>query len=188
MTVIALAGRRIDAEDADVSRFPAHRVDAVRAELRALFKRLGAAAIVASGASGTDLLGLEIAHREGLPYYIVLPFARRRFREVAVADRPGDWPQIFDEVIEHARRATRLKVLPASEDRHQDFVRTNEWILKQAQQVARQFPPPPGQPPVVAVVVWDGRSRGPRDTTAAFLDLAGHYGLPVYEVLTTANR
>ena len=56
--VIALAGRRIDAEDAEVSRFPVSVTGSVRARLRDLFVARGAAA-PAGGFEGQ----LDVAER-----------------------------------------------------------------------------------------------------------------------------
>jgi len=188
MTVIALSGRRIDAEDAKVARFPLARVDAVRQKLRRLFERLHADAIVASGACGADLLALEVAGEQQMARQMVLPFARERFKTISVTDRPGDWGAIFEDITKIMRQdKTRkmLKVLPGSKDQTRDFARTNGWILKQAQaQAAAQTVAAHSDPSVVAVVVWDGQSRGPDDMTAAFADDARQRNIPVYEVLT----
>jgi hypothetical protein len=64
--VIALAGRRIDAPDAETPRFPLAAVPFVREQLDALFADRGATALVCSAACGADLVALDAATELGL--------------------------------------------------------------------------------------------------------------------------
>ena len=69
--VIAFAGRRIDAPDAEVARFPASRVDAAEARLEQVIRERGAVALVSSAACGADLVALAVAERLGKPQQYV---------------------------------------------------------------------------------------------------------------------
>jgi hypothetical protein len=108
---IALAGRRIDAADAEEPRFPLASVVLVRERLRDLFVRRGASTLVCSAACGADLVALEAAEQLGLRRRVVLPFAAERFRETSVTDRPGDWGLLYDRAIEAVQRVGDLIVL-----------------------------------------------------------------------------
>ena len=64
--VIALAGRRIDAADAAMPRFPLDKIPVVRELLAELLVQEHAVALVCSAACGADLIALEEAERLGL--------------------------------------------------------------------------------------------------------------------------
>jgi hypothetical protein len=108
MTVIAVAGRRIDAEDAETARFPLANLPLVRERLTAYLAARGATRIVVSAACGADLLALEAARAAGLPRRIVLPFDRKTFRTTSVTDRPGDWGRLYDALLAEAAAAGDL--------------------------------------------------------------------------------
>jgi hypothetical protein len=97
---------------------------------------------------------------------------------MSVTDRPGPWGQAFDRIIGEVRTAGDLSVVasdlggPALED-------TNQIILDETDAVRAKL-----GSAAAAVVVWDGRSRGPDDFTAQFRDLAERRGMRVFEVLT----
>jgi hypothetical protein len=174
LSVIALAGRRLDAPGAP-PRLPAGRTWLVREELRRLLRTRSATALVASAACGADLLALEAAESLGLRARIVLPFAVDVFRSKSVADRPGDWGRRYQRQIRRATRGRDLRILPAVEPDQRAFAEASGAILEEAQRLA-------GPLAVIAVVVWEGNSRGPDDLTAAFADLARARGLPVETV------
>src|SRR4051794_17846073 len=108
--VIALAGRRIDAEDADSPRFPARNIPAVRNRLAELLVREKALALVSSAACGSDLIGLEEAERIEIRRRIVLPFSQGKFRATSVVDRPGDWGSSFDRLVAQAEQQGDLVI------------------------------------------------------------------------------
>src|SRR5262249_59646571 len=86
--VVALAGRRIDAEPTSTPRFPFDQVGRVGMEIADQLRRTQAVALVCSAACGADLIALETAQKMGLPTRIILPFSAARFRETSVVDRP----------------------------------------------------------------------------------------------------
>jgi hypothetical protein len=177
--VIALAGRRIDAPGAETPRFPATNVAAVRARIRVLLVEQEAQAIVCAAACGADLLALETADELGMRQRIVLPYTRARFRETSVVDRPGDWGERFDAIIDAAEVSGDLIVLGYVEGDETAYLATNTAIFEQATLLAEQL-----HDTVGVAVVWDGAARGEDDVTAAFLREAQHRGFPVWQIAT----
>ena len=78
-TVVALAGRRIDAEPTDEPKFPFERVGAVRDAITAKLMSEQARALVCSAACGADLLALDAAEELELRTRVILPFPRCSF-------------------------------------------------------------------------------------------------------------
>jgi hypothetical protein len=178
--VAALAGRRIDAADAASARFPLANTEVVRARLQALLRAEQSRALICSAACGADLIALDVAGALGLRRRIVLPFAPERFRETSVTDRPGDWGLPFDRIIEEVGAEGDLVVLGLDQGDDGAYAAANEAILNEAQALAGGAPSE-----VVAIIVWEGRSRGEGDLTEGFATLARARGHPVREVLTT---
>lgn len=180
--VIALAGRRIDAPDAP-TRFPLANARTVAERIRAFLAVHNAAALVSSAACGADLLAQEEALAVGLDRRIVLPFDADRFRESSVTDRPGDWGPRYDAVLRRTPAAAvhTLRYDPDSDDA---YAAVNAAVLDDAETLARQAPAGALRP-VLAVIVWEGRTRGDGDLTADFATKARARGIPVSEILTT---
>lgn len=179
-TIVALAGRRVDAPDAKPSRFPLDGVPIVRERLRRLLTELDAGLIVCSAACGADLAALAEAGELGIRRRVVLPFAETRFRQTSVVDRPGDWGPLFDRVIAEVRAQGDLVILDvATQDDSRAYATANLRILDDAQAHASA-----AHADVVVTVVWDGHSRGEDDLTAAFGLEAHQRGLRVLEVPT----
>jgi len=194
-SIVALAGRRIDAVDTPSERFPLDQVGTVARRLRATFRSLKAHTLVCAAANGADLVALRVAQELGMRCRIVLPFSATRFRRVSVTDRPGGelWGWLFDDLVARARADRDLIMLPRR--RGGDtlaFAAANERIIKEARRLARG-PISPGRSgqrravaSPIAVVVWEGGSRGKGDTTAGFAQLARAAGLRVKPVRSRA--
>jgi hypothetical protein len=182
--IVALAGRRVDAPGA-TPRFPLHNVDDVQKELRVLLRERGARALVSSAACGADLLGQQAARGLGLPRVVVLPFAVDVFRERSVTDRPGDWGALYDDIIARLEQENgKLIVLNESQDddaSQQAYLAVNTAIFDRAEQLGRETG---GGERMLAVVVWDGASRGADDLTDHFRREAAARGAIVTEVST----
>ena len=181
-TVVALAGRRIDAPGADPPRFPPERVPAVRQRLVDMLAAEQAAVLVCSAACGADLVALE-AERLGLRRRIVLPFAAERFRTTSVTDRPGDWGPLFDRMIAAAGEAGDLVVLDSREGDDAAYAAANEAIIREAQGLARAAAGGPSSR-LHAVIVWEGTAREGNDATGEFQELARKAGFEERIVLT----
>jgi hypothetical protein len=177
--VAALAGRRIDAADAATARFPLANTEGVRGRLGALLRAEQSDALVCSAACGADLIALDVAGALGIRLRVVLPFVPERFRATSVTDRPGDWGPLFDRIIGEVRAKGGLVVLGLDEGDDATYAAANEAILNEAETLAGGE-----SSQVVAVIVWEGRSRGGGDLTEGFATLARARGHPVREVLT----
>lgn len=189
LMVVALAGRRIDAPDAQRPRFPLANVDAVGKQLRTLFARLMPSVIVCSAACGADLLALDAARKLGIRRRIVLPFDAPHFRATSVVDRPGDWGALFDSLYEEARSRNELVILSHGEGGDQNaYVATTDRIVAEALALLKGQGGRRGAESSndgsTAVVVWEGGSRGEGDLTAEFAELARKRGMRVVEVKT----
>jgi hypothetical protein len=188
MIVVALAGRRIDAEGAP-PRFPLDQAPSVKGRLTRLLRAIQPDALVCSAACGADLLALEAAAALKIPVTIVLPFAPERFRETSVVDRPGDWGRRFDAVMKRAANgatAGRIHVIepPAGED-DDAYQEATDAILDDAQKLAEEAAGEENG--LVAVVVWEGASRGEGDLTEYFRHSALKRGF-TEKVISTRRR
>ena len=176
--IIALAGRRIDAPNAEMSRFPPENLELVRTRIRSVLQTKPAAVLVSSAACGADLIALEEAGALGVRRRIVLPFAPQRFRVTSVTDRPGNWGVIYDRLIQEVQCKGELVILDCA-DGSEAYTASNHAILDEAVRLARD-----SSEETVAMVVWDGLRRCKQDYTQAFADEARRRGLPIIEVKT----
>jgi hypothetical protein len=78
--VIVGAGRRVDATDGTVARFPPQNVAEVRENIGRVLKNQKPIAIVSSAACGADLLLLDVAREMQVPRHILLPSSPEEFR------------------------------------------------------------------------------------------------------------
>jgi hypothetical protein len=180
--IVALAGRRIDAEGADHRRFPAANIPIVRDRLKELFRREDVVAIVSSAACGSDIIGLEEAEKIHIRRRIVLPFAPERFRASSVVDRPGEWGSAFDRLVAIAEREDEL-IIVGQADGDTAYAASNQRIIEEAQLLSRRLSG--GQHRLLAVVVWEGQPRPNNDLTDHFRTAAIKAGFEVEVVLTT---
>jgi len=179
--IIALAGRRVDAIDAKQGRFSAEpeNIERVRRRLHAMFISQCSIALVSSAACGADLLALEEAGRLGLRRKIVLPFNRAKFRSTSVVDRPGNWGPLYDKAVGEVDVQGDLMVL-RSEPEDGIYVRTNHTIIEEAMALGNDL-----KYPVVAVRIWEGKTRGASDLTEEFGLYAKKKGVPLLEDVLT---
>ena len=182
--VVALAGRRIDAPDTDVPRFPAANEDRVRGQLRRAFEELGATTLVSSAACGADLVALEVAGEMGLRRVVVIPWEREAFRERSVVDHGQAWGKRYDRVIDQVQADGNLRVLELGDSGDAAYAATTDAILHHAQKLAGKEGDHSEEAGVVAVSVWEGQSRGPGDVTEQFVRAAHALGLRVRNVRT----
>ena len=185
--VVALGGRRIDAEPTSTPRFPFDQIDRVEMEIADQLRRTQAVALVCSAACGADLIALETAQKMGLPTRIILPFSAARFRETSVVDRPRPkfWGSMFDRVTSAARAHGDLIELDAAEA-DDAYSTTNVVVIREAKKLAgiegrersvRSLR-------LIALVVWEGAPRGSDDNTNEFVQLARESGFRIEQVLT----
>ena len=168
--VIASAGRRIDAPDAEYPRFPASAEVQVARQILAVLKQLNATVLVCSAACGADILALEAAGFLGIRRRVVLPSSRESFRNASVVDRPGNWGTRYDAILDDAEAHSDLIVLGSG-----DYRAANERILDEAQRLSAD---------VGALVIWDGHVREDDDFTEHFRHAAMGRRIPVTEIPT----
>jgi hypothetical protein len=196
MKVVALSGRRIDAEDSQIPRFPLAHVPMVREQIRTLLRDLRTEALVCSASCGADLLALDAANELGIHFEIMLPFSPQEFRATSVVDRPGDedwdWGSLFDQLVGLARQRDALHVAERDQtiSNYETYHRVAELVLERALDLSMQRgnggnggkATSPGT--VTAIVVWEGAPRETRDHTAHFAERAKALGLPIRTIYT----
>lgn len=181
LKVAVLAGRRPDAADQPVARFPLARVPVVKQELTRLFQAEAFTSLVCAAACGADLLALEAALELGITAHVVLPFDPDLFRSTSVVDRPGDWGPRYDRLIEHAQSQHLLTVLDLPEDDPSTYELGNDALIAKARELSQ----PAGASPT-GIVVWDGAPRGADDVTQHFRQACQRAGFGERQLLTTA--
>jgi len=172
--VIVEAGRRVDAVDATAARFPFQSVVTVRKRIRQVLTEQRPVATVSSAACGADLLLLDVAMELGVTSHVLLPTEPDNFRVSSVADRPGNWNEIYSRAL----RKSTVEVLNLPEGQA-GYLETNLTLLDHAQSLANQE-----HTTVYALIVWNLESRGPDDVTAHFLEQAELRKIPVVEIST----
>lgn len=184
--IVTLAGRRIDAQNAEIVRFPLAQSPLVRKRIHAVLVEQGATTLVSSATCGADLLALEVAGELGLRRRVILPFAPARFRVASVTNRPGEWGKLFDRIIREVRQAGDLVLLNKEKEDDETYLHTNRVILDEAQKLApRTSQGTVGalESEVLAVIVWDGKPRGEGDFTFDFANEARARSIPIAEIL-----
>jgi hypothetical protein len=180
--VCALAGRRIDQPATPLPRFPVENIRQVRDRIRSVLE-IDTTTLVCSAACGADLIALELGGTLGIRRRIVLPFARERFRETSVVDRPGDWGPTFDRIMDEVEGNCDAVVLQYEANDASAYAGANAAILSEAERLAREL-----AEGLMAVIVWDGKPRGDEDLTAELRDEANRRGYTVFEVSTVSER
>src|SRR5258707_5325938 len=184
MVIVAIAGRRIDAADAAVARFPLANRRLVARRIGAALGRLDATAVIASAACGADLLALDAARRQGMRRRVILPYAEEWFLEDSVLDRPGWWAGAFRGQCAAARAAGDLVVLGEARGSDDAFRAVNEAIVAEALRLAAGASPADPAAALATLIVLEGSPRGPDDLSAHLRDRIRHLGARVVEVAT----
>ena len=177
-SIVAFAGRRIDAPGSAAPRFPSDQLERVARELGAFFDARSVRAVVGSAACGADILILEAARERGLETHIVLPFDAARFRETSVIDRGRDWGPRYDQALAYAAQRGRVIVIAKAGGSDDDaYARATEVIFDTASALTRDSSG-------VALAVWDQNPRATEDATLQFLDLAKQRQFECVEIRT----
>lgn len=178
--ILVYAGRRTDPDDPTAPpRFPLASAGRVQREIARVLAEERPAAVVGSAACGSDLLVLETAAQLGIRRSVVLPFDRASFRATSVTDRPGEWGPRFDAVMDEVSARGDVLDLGLDPDDPRTYARANVAIYRQALAIA-------GKPDedFMALVLWNGETRGAGDVTEGFLHEARHRGWPTTEIDT----
>jgi broad specificity phosphatase PhoE len=180
LVIVAVAGRRIDADDA-TPRFPLARRRTVARQIDRALKQLGATAVVSSAACGADLLALDAARKRGIEQYIVLPYRRDWFLVDSVLDRRGRWRELYETALKAAYNLVTLRQPRHSEESYRVV---SDRIIDEALHLARQESPENPAANLAVLVVWEGGSRGEDDMTDYMLRRACEVGGRVAQVIT----
>jgi hypothetical protein len=182
-SIIAVAGRRIDTEDAQTARFPFRKVDGVRAALGHTLENAAAKLLVSSAACGSDLLALDAASALGIQTRIILPFVPDTFRDTSVVDRPNPayWGRLYDRLIAEARGRGDLIILDYDPDDPSAYTAANQAIIDEALRAAHEGTLPAR---LVAVIVWEGLARNGDDATDHFRRIALERGFSLKQIST----
>jgi hypothetical protein len=175
--VAALAGRRIDPPNSTSLRFPLSHVASVRTKIKETFLSEKIDLLVCAAASGADLIALEEASKLKIEYRIVLPLDPTEFRASSVTDRPGSWGPSYDGLVATARSSKNLIVVEKQLSNEDAYHYATQVILEEANAAA-------APEKALAIIVWDGRSRGADDFSVLFRKLARKYGMREREILT----
>ena len=111
---------------------------------------------------------------------MILPFDTATFRRQSVVDRPGDWGPLFDRIVSEIERAGDLILLGLSGPNKSAYEETNRAILSEGEALSARM----DARARVAVIVWDGKPRGPDDLAHQFREEAVGRGWETREVST----
>lgn len=190
--IITLAGRRIDEENTETPRFPLANVKKVQEQIEILFSERGVKGLVCSAAAGADLIALETAEKLNIKRRIILTSSHEDFRENSVADRPGEWGKIFDKIYKELSGSRDIVEVKSAAKGDDLYLEANDTILNEALLFAEKIDAENGEgnsgisasDKVLAVIVWEGASRGKDDVTADFMSKAKKMNLEIVQILT----
>jgi hypothetical protein len=114
----------------------------------------------------------------GLRRRVILPVTPAEFVADSVADRPGEWAQMFETIVAEAARVGDLVVLSAGNG-YDGYAAVTDAIITETRAIADAQ-----KLQTAALVAWDGRSRGDGDLTEVFRQHATASGLVVHEIDT----
>jgi hypothetical protein len=126
------------------------------------------------------LIGLQEASKLNIDCRIVLPLDPVVFRASSVIDRPGNWGPSFDAAVETARSLNNLIVLENQSSNDEAYRQATIEIVAEANAAA-------APEKALAVVVWDGESRGTGDFSVLFRTLAKECGMRERQILTRSS-
>ncbi len=187
--IVALAGRRIDAEDTDSARFPVNHIEKVKEELYQFFIEEKPDCLVCSGACGADLIALEVAGKLNIARKMMLPFAADLFRSTSVTDRKGNWGILFDSIYNELNEGSSVIILNFTKKDKDAYEKTNLAILKKADALFEELKAKENQQHIlsssqkkVAVIIWEGIPKNSNDTTDHFRQHAIKGGYSTKEI------
>lgn len=173
--VLVFSGHMIDAPDRKSPRFPPEKESIARERIKkAIVNELNSGAGVSSGyaggASGGDILFLEVCKELGIPTRLYLAMHPQIYVTHSVSAADADWVERFWNIhAEHsARNEVRLLSQATDDTNDADFLpawlrdkadyniwqRTNLWILSNA--LVEACDVKTGDPHLTLIALWDG--------------------------------
>lgn len=179
--IVALAGRRVDPKERFPPRFSSTTgsVETVRQQIHDSLLSLQTSVLICSAACGSDLLALVEAGKLGIRRRVILPFNRHMFRAASVIDRPGNWGQLYDTVIDEVLANGDLVTAHNASSKHASYLAVNHMIVDEAISLSGVL-----EQTVIAIRIWEGHSRGRGDLTEEFGEYAQSMGIRVFDILT----
>lgn len=186
--IVVLAGRRIDAEDADAMRFPADQIKRVREEIKRFFLTNKPDWLICSGACGADLIALDVIVELNMSAKMILPFDADTFKSTSVTDRKGNWGILFDSIYDELNEKENVFLLNFSKDDKDAYEKTNVAILKTADALFKEKKTSDqATEKKVALIIWEGTPKNSNDTTDHFRQLARQSGYTIHEINSLHN-
>jgi hypothetical protein len=172
--VLLFTGHRIDDSDRREPRFPANRVGVARQAIHDAVKRelsrdSRAAVAISGGASGGDLLFLDVCEELGIERHLHLIVPREQYVEASVAPAGPQWLERFDHQMAGARPRVYQQSdgLPAWLQDRKDYgvwQRSNAWMLYNALAL--------GENNTTLIALWDGKAGDGPGGTQHMVDVA----------------
>ena len=122
----------------------------------------------------------SVVPRFNIDFRIVLPFVPDRFRSTSVVDSSAEWGGTFDLVLRKAESAGNLMILDEVLSDEEAYKYATRMILAEANAAA-------APDKALAIIVWEGKPRGPDDFTLQFRNLAIEAGMRERVVLTRSE-
>ncbi len=173
--VLVFSGHMIDAPDRQSPRFPPEKESIAREKIKeAVINEMNSGAGVSSGyaggASGGDILFLEVCKELGIPTHLYLAMHPQIYVTHSVSKADADWVERFWNIhAEHsARKEVRILSQATDDTNEADFLpawlrdkpdyniwqRTNLWILSNA--LVEACDVKTGDPNLTLIALWDG--------------------------------
>ena len=148
--VVAFTGHMVDAPDRPTSRFPQHKVEAVRQALAEQLKKHVTVYGFSSAARGSDLLFLEELAKLGGRAQVFLPFPREAFKRTSVG---YGWDDRFEHAISTHEVVELSPEVPLPDKHPEAYAHCNRKIFEAAHAKAKLLHQEP-----ILMTVWDGSS------------------------------
>lgn len=179
--ILLFTGHRIDAADRPVPRFPAAQEETARAAIESAVREAAGATpsgvhAIAGGASGGDLLFLEVCEALGIPRHLFLIIPREDYVRESVGPAGANWVRRFNHQFETAatRIYQRSPVLPGwlqDKPSYNVWERSNNWMLHNA-----LFS---GGRNTTLIALWDGKGGDGPGGTQHMVDVATGRGAQI---------
>jgi hypothetical protein len=176
--ILLFTGHRIDAPDRVKPRFPASQETTARAEIyktvkEELGENAGPAMAIAGGASGGDLLFLEVCEELGVERRMYLVIPRDEYVKASVAPSGPNWISRFNHQQETAacRTYQQSGALPVWLQDRKDYgvwQRSNAWMLHNALVL--------GGTNTTLIALWDGKGGDGPGGTQHMVESSGERG------------
>ena len=171
--VLLFTGHRVDGSDREQPRFPPAHIRTARAAIKEAVQELigdqAVAVAMSGGASGGDLLFLEVCEELNIPRQMFLIVPREDYIRESVAPAGGDWVRKFHHQYESAdhrvyQRGPELPAWLQEKPHYSVWERSNAWLLHNALWQ--------GGANTTLIALWDGEEGDGPGGTKHMIDAA----------------